>query len=283
MNILLIGRTGQLGLELARTLEPLGELRATVRSTLDLADSAAVATALRQAKPQVIVNAAAYTAVDKAESEPELALQVNGVAPGVMAEEAKRLGALLVHYSTDYVFNGRKSSPYLEDDAVDPLNVYGRSKLEGELRIRASGCRHVIVRSAWVYGRGSNFVRAILRQAEKGGPLRVVNDQFGAPTWAADIAEVTATLFHLTGTFHVTAAGKASWYEVAREVLRLMGHSAEVRPVSSDEYGASAPRPRYSVLDNGRLLAAGVTPIADWRERLEAHLDQLKSGNHGIH
>jgi dTDP-4-dehydrorhamnose reductase len=199
---------------------------------------------------------------------------VNGVAPGVLAEEAKRRGALLIHYSTDYVFDGRKTSPYVEDDAPNPLGVYGRSKLEGEARIRASGCRHLIVRTAWVYGEGSNFVRAILRQAEKGAPLRVVNDQLGAPSWAADIATVTAGLLaaQVEGTFHASAAGAASWYEVALEILRLAQRRAEVRPVSTAEFGAKAPRPRYSVLDNSKLRAAGVAPIDDWRARLAVHL-----------
>jgi dTDP-4-dehydrorhamnose reductase len=247
---------------------------ATDHAALDLADGDAIRRAVREAKPDVIVNAAAYTAVDKAESEPALALQINGVAPGILAEEAKRGGALLVHYSTDYIFDGAKRSPYVEDDAPNPLGSYGRSKLEGETRIRAAGCRHLIVRTAWVYGEGGNFVRAVLRQAEKGAPLRVVNDQVGAPTWAADIATVTAGLLstQAEGSFHVSAAGAASWYEVALELLRLAQRRAEVRPVSTAEYGATAPRPRYSVLDNSKLRAAGIAPIDEWRARLAVHL-----------
>jgi dTDP-4-dehydrorhamnose reductase len=190
----------------------------------------------------------------------------------VLAEEARRRDALLVHYSTDYIFDGTKNAPYREDDAPRPLGVYGHTKLEGEARIRASGCRHLIIRTAWVYGRGRNFVRAIRRQADKGGRLRVVNDQFGAPTWAADIAALTAKMLRLEGTFHVSAAGEASWYDVAREILRLTGRNVAVQPVSTAEYGARAPRPRYSVLDNGKLRAAGIAPIGDWRERLAAHL-----------
>ncbi|HEY3074978.1 MAG TPA: dTDP-4-dehydrorhamnose reductase [Burkholderiales bacterium] len=271
MNVLLTGRNGQVGSELQKLLQP---TVATDHAALDLADADAIRRVVREVKSDVIVNAAAYTAVDKAESEPELAMQVNGVAPGVLAEEAKRRGALLVHYSTDYVFDGAKRSPYVEDDAPNPLGVYGRSKLEGEARIRASGCRHLIIRTAWVYGWGSNFVRAILRQAEKGALLRVVNDQVGAPTWSADIASVTAGLLaaRLEGTFHASAAGAASWYEVALEILRLAGRAVEVKPVSTAEYGAKAPRPRYSVLDNSKLRAAGIAPIDEWRARLAVHL-----------
>lgn len=272
MKFLLIGRNGQLGSELERTLGPLGSVLSTDRGMLDITDVDAVRSAIRRTQPEIIVNAAAYTAVDKAETEERLALQVNGMAPGVMAEEAKRLSALLVHFSTDYVFNGRKSVPYREDDPVDPLNAYGRTKLEGERRVRASGCRHLIVRTAWVYGRGGNFVRAILRQADKGGPLRVVNDQFGAPTWAADIAAITVKLLNRENTFHVTAAGEASWYDVAREILRFTGRTNSLHPVSTAEYGARAPRPRYSVLDNSHLRAAGIAPISDWRTRLRAFL-----------
>lgn len=271
MNLLLTGRNGQVGAEPQRILQP---ALATDHAALDLADADAIRRVVREVKPDVIVNAAAYTAVDQAESEPELAMRVNGAAPGVLAEEAKRRGALLVHYSTDYVFDGAKRSPYAEDDAPHPLGVYGRSKLEGEARIRACGGRYLIVRTAWVYGRGSNFVRAILKQAEKGAPLRVVNDQLGAPTWAADIATVTAGLLgqRSEGTFHVSAAGVASWYEVALEILRLARLAAQVRPVSTAEYGAKAPRPRYSVLDNSKLRAAGIAPIDEWRARLAVHL-----------
>jgi len=192
----------------------------------------------------------------------------------VLAEEARRADALLVHFSTDYIFDGMKRSPYVETDAPKPTSVYGRSKLEGEARIRASGCRHLILRTAWVYGRGSNFVRAILRQAEKGAALRVVNDQVGAPTWARDIARVTSDLLKTPaeGTFNVSAAGSASWYEVALEVLRLAGQTVQVTPVSTAAYGAKAPRPAYSVLDNGKLRASGVMPIGDWRARLAEHL-----------
>jgi dTDP-4-dehydrorhamnose reductase len=274
VKILLTGRNGQVGCELAALLQPLGEVSATGRAQLDLSDEQVIRRVVREARPDVIVNAAAYTAVDKAEMEEMLALRINGEAPGVLAEEAKRLGALLVHYSTDYVFDGRGDRPYREDDPVGPLGAYGRTKLEGEKRVRASGARHLIVRTAWVYGRGGNFVRAILRQASQGSALRVVNDQFGAPTWARDIAGVTVQLIGRgsDGTFHVSAAGVASWYEVALEALRRTNLNVDVRPVSTAEYGARAPRPRYSVLDNSRLQAAGVPAIGAWQDRLAMHL-----------
>lgn len=272
MRILLTGRSGQVGSELQAILHP---AIATDRATLDLGNTESIRQVVRAAKPEVIVNAAAFTAVDLAEAEPDLALRVNGVGPGVLAEEAKRLGALLIHYSTDYVFDGRKRSPYVETDPPSPLSMYGRSKLEGEARVRASGCRHLLIRTAWVYGRGSNFVRAILRQAARGAALRVVNDQIGAPTWARDIARVTAEMLDrkLEGTFNVSAAGMTNWYEVALEILRLAGATIEVLPVSTAEYGAKAPRPAFSVLDNSKLCASGVTPIGDWRGRLAAHLE----------
>ena len=271
MKILLTGRNGQVGSELEAILHP---AVATDHAMLDLADVDAIRSAVRAAEPEVIINAAAYTAVDKAESEPELAMRINGAAPGVLAEEARRANALLVHYSTDYIFDGTKRSPYVETDPTGPMSVYGRTKLEGETRIRASGCRHLILRTAWVYGRGGNFVRAILRQAEKGAALRVVNDQVGAPTWARDIAKVTSDLLNKSaeGTFNVSAGGSASWYEVALEILRLVGRKLEVTPVSTAEYGAKARRPAYSVLDNARLRASGVKPIGDWRQRLAEHL-----------
>lgn len=280
MKVLLAGRNGQVGSELQSQLEELGSVIATDRTALDIGDAADVTRVVREVKPDLIVNAAAYTAVDKAEEEPALAMQINGLGPGLLAEEAKRCGALLLHYSTDYVFDGSKTTPYREDDRTRPLGVYGRSKLEGETRIRASACRHLIVRTAWVYGNGGNFVRAILRQAAKGAALRVVKDQLGAPTWARDIAGTTVRLLQAggEGTFHVSAAGLGSWYEVALEVIRLTQRNVDVRPITTAEYGARAPRPAYSVLDNAKLRSAGVVPIGDWRARLAVFLDGLESG-----
>ena len=207
MKILLTGRNGQLGWELAHSLAPLGELAALDRAGLDLADPDRIRSALRELKPGIIVNAAAYTAVDRAESEPEAAFAINAHAPGVLAEEAKRLGALLVHYSTDYVYDGAKAAPYLEDDPTNPLGVYGASKLEGERAIAASGARYWIFRTSWVYApRGKNFLLTILRVAREGKPLRVVADQFGAPTSAAMLARATAQALTTQGQVLSTQA-----------------------------------------------------------------------------
>src|SRR5690348_7330049 len=216
MRVLLTGRDGQVGWELERTLQALGSVVATDRATLDFADADAVRRTVREAKPQLIVNAAAYTAVDKAESEPELAMRINGVAPGVMAEEAKRLGALLVHYSTDYVFDGTKRSPYTEDDAPNPSSVYGHTKLEGEARIRACGCRHLVLRTSWVYGpRGKNFYLTIARKAAAGERLRVVADQRGVPTTSAFLAAQTAALLRkeASGLLNLVPSGETTWFD----------------------------------------------------------------------
>ena len=188
-KILVTGKTGQVGWELQRTLATLGQVIAPDRRGMDLGDPDSIRAAIRACSPQIIVNAAAYTAVDQAESEPDLALAINGAAPGIMAEEAKRLGALLVHYSTDYVFDGAKSGPYTEDDQPNPLSAYGSSKLAGERAIAASGARYLIFRTSWVYGaRGKNFLRTILRLAQERDELRIVDDQVGAPTWCRAIA-----------------------------------------------------------------------------------------------
>ena len=193
MRILLTGRTGQVGWELERRLLPLGQLVAFDRVSLDLASPDQIVARVREVRPDLIVNAAAYTAVDRAETEPRLAAQVNATAPRILAEEASRLGAALIHYSTDYVFDGTKSTPYIESDSPNPLNAYGKSKLEGERSIQASGCRHLILRTSWVYGlRGTNFLVTILRLARERPELRVVDDQIGAPTWCRDVAGATA-------------------------------------------------------------------------------------------
>lgn len=270
MKILLIGRNGQVGWELARLLPALGELRATAREDLDLADADAVRRAVREARPELIVNAAAYTAVDKAESEPELAMRINGIAPGVMAEEAKRAGALLVHYSTDYIFDGAKRAAYVEDDAPAPLNAYGRTKLAGELAIRESGCRHLILRTSWVYGpRGRNFYLTIAAKAAKGEPLRVVDDQRGVPTSSRFLAEQTLALLarDTSGSLHLVPGGETTWFGFAREIVQLKRSPSEVRPIRSGEFPAAARRPANSVLDN-RKAAALLGPLPQWKELL---------------
>ena len=273
MRILLTGRNGQVGWELARLLPAMGELVTTERTGLDLADTRAIRRILREAKPQLVVNAAAYTAVDKAENEPELAMRVNGAAPGVLAEEAKRLGAVLVHYSTDYVFDGTKPSAYVEDDAPNPLSVYGRTKLAGERAIRDSGCRHLILRTSWVYGpRGKNFFLTIARKASAGERLRVVADQRGVPTTSGFLAEKTLALLakDASGVLHLVPAGETTWYDFAREIVKLTGSQSEVQPIKTGEFPAAARRPANSLLDNRKATAVLGTPMPDWRALLAA-------------
>ena len=273
MKILLTGRDGQVGWELERALQPLGAVTATGRATLDLADRDVLVRAIRELKPELIVNAAAYTAVDKAESEPDLAMQINGVAPGVMAEEARRLGALLVHYSTDYVFDGRKGAPYTEDDPPNPLGVYGRTKLEGDVRVRSSGCRHLVLRTSWVYGpRGKNFYLTIARKAAAGEHLRVVNDQHGVPTTSLFLAEHTIELFRkeASGLLNLVPSGETTWFEFAREIVRLAGSSSEIEPIASHQFPAAASRPKYSVLDKARVESILGRVLPDWKSLLAA-------------
>lgn len=274
MTLLLIGRGGQVGWELERALAPLGAVVAIDFPELDLDDVDAIRRLVRETRPQTIVNAAAYTAVDKAEAEPERAMRINGVAPGVLAEEAKRLGALLVHYSTDYVFDGGARRPYSEADAPRPLNAYGRSKLAGDEAIAASGARHLILRTSWVYGlRGRNFLLAILERVRRGETLRVVDDQIGAPTWCRQIAEVTTRVLAsreegAQGLYNLTAAGETSWCGFARAIVQLAGGAVEVQPITTADFPTAAARPHYSVLDNTRLRTDfGIQPLP-WRDAL---------------
>jgi dTDP-4-dehydrorhamnose reductase len=282
VRILLTGRNGQVGWELERSLAPHGELIALDRQQLDLCDEASIRRATRAASPNVIVNAAAYTAVDRAESEAALAGAVNGIAPGILAEEARRCDALLLHYSTDYVFDGEKDAPYREDDPPSPVSVYGRSKLEGEQAIQASGCRHLILRTSWVYAaRGNNFVRTVLKLARERGELSVVGDQVGAPTAAHEVAVATATLIAqgppADGIYHLSAAGETSWYEYALAVVSLAGLAGtKVRRITTAEYPTAARRPRYSVLSNEKIRNAAGIALADWRASLEAACRALR-------
>ena len=276
MRILLTGRNGQVGWELERSLAPHGELIALDRQQLDLGDEASIRRATRAAAPNVIVNAVAYTAVDGAESEPARASAVNGIAPGILAEEARRCDALLVHYSTDYVFDGEKGAPYREDDPPSPVSVYGRSKLEGEQAIQASGCRHLVLRTGWVYAaRGNNFVRTVLRLARERGELSVVGDQIGAPTAAHELAAATATLLAqgppADGIYHLSAAGQTSWYDYALAIVSLAGLAdTKIRRITTAEYPTAARRPRFSVLSNEKIRNAARIALADWRTPLEA-------------
>jgi dTDP-4-dehydrorhamnose reductase len=280
VRFLITGTNGQVGWELARTLAPLGEVVACDRSRLDLSDADGIVSAVRATRPTVIVNAAAYTAVDQAETDPAQAFAVNAVAPGVLAEETKRAGGLLVHYSTDYVFDGTADRPYVETDAPNPLGVYGRSKLEGERAIQSSGCRHLVFRTSWIYGpRGRNFLLTILRLARERDELRVVDDQVGAPTSAAAIAEATARVLaaraDAEGLFHLTAAGQTSWYGFATAILRRAGLARKIVPITSDQYPTAARRPGNSVLSNERMVAAfGFRPLA-WETLLDACMQRV--------
>lgn len=284
-RILLFGKNGQLGRALQQSLQPLGQLVALDRQTQeycgDLTRPQAIADTIRALRPAVIVNAAAYTAVDKAESEPELAHLVNATTPGVMSHEAEKIGAWLVHYSTDYVFDGSGTRPWRETDVPAPLNSYGRSKLAGEQRVTKAGSKHLILRTSWVYGvHGNNFLKTMLRLAQERDTLNVVNDQVGAPTNAAWLAQLTATLMpqilandSLAGLYQAAAAGETSWHGYARFVIdcaRKRGAAIKVengaiRPVSSDQFPTPARRPLNSRLDTGRLRQTfGVQP-PDWQ------------------
>ena len=266
MRILLTGRNGQVGWELARALQG---VVATDRQSLDLALSAQIARVVREAKPDVILNAAAYTAVDKAELEPALATQVNAVAPGVLAEEAKRAGALLVHYSTDYVFDGAKAAPYAEDDAPRPLSHYARTKLEGERAVAASGCRYLILRTSWVYGpRAANFYQLIARKAAANEPMRMVDDQTSVPTPAAFLAQHTVSLLgtDFSGILNLVPSGQATRFEFAVAVCKRLGSASRVERASSAEFPSAARRPAYSVLDNRRAAALLGRALPGWGE-----------------
>jgi dTDP-4-dehydrorhamnose reductase len=250
----------------------LGELIGTDQDTLDLADSEAIRRAVREIKPEVVVNAAAYTAVDKAESEHELAMKVNGVAPGVLADEAKRRGAMLVHYSTDYVFDGEKPSAYVETDTPNPINAYGRTKLEGERRVAATAGRHLILRTSWVYApHGNNFFLTIARKVQAGEDLRVVDDQRGVPTEARFLAEMTTDLLRdgVEGMLHVVPSGATTWHGLASAIAKRLGSRKPVRAIASTEYPTPARRPRNSVLDCAKLaaIAGGLPP--QWEALLE--------------
>jgi dTDP-4-dehydrorhamnose reductase len=268
LRILLTGRNGQVGGELARALPALGELIATDRSTLDLSHADDVRRIVREVKPQLIVNAAAYTAVDRAEMERDAALQANAVAPGVLGEEAKRLGALLVHYSTDYVFDGEKRSPYLETDPPNPISHYAFTKLEGERAVAASGCRHLILRTSWVYGpRASNFYQIIRRKAEANEPMRMVDDQTSVPTPSSFVASYTVELLagKSEGLLHLVPSGQATRYEFAREVIRALKSRSTLEAARSDSFPSPARRPAYSVMSNAQAGRALGRALPAWQ------------------
>jgi dTDP-4-dehydrorhamnose reductase len=300
MKLLVVGHLGQVGIELQRTLAPLGELSLADKESVDLAQPSTIRELIDRARPDVVVNAAAYTAVDRAESEPELAHAINGIAPGILAEETARRGALLIHYSTDYVFDGSKSSPWLESDVPNPMNVYGESKLAGEEAIAAVGGRHYVFRTSWVYAQhGANFPRTILRLASERDELRIVNDQIGAPTSARALAEATArailsNIDLRTGAeqemhpeydlYHMTCAGQTSWFGFAQEFIGWVAARCPQRklarcvPISSAEYPLPARRPHNSVLSNEKLHRAFGLKLPDWRAALKPVMEELSPG-----
>jgi len=286
MKILVSGRNGQVAQALQSALGDLGQLHLLGRDQLDLAHPDRIAAQVRALAPDLIVNAAAHTAVDQAESEPELAFAINAQAPGVLAEEAARLGVPLIHYSTDYVFDGSKAAPYTEDDAPNPLGVYGQSKLAGERAITAVGGQHLILRTSWVYStHGRNFLLTMLRLLQEKPELRVVADQIGAPTWAATIAASTRQLIErwqsgqagAWGTYHLTARGETSWFGFAQAIgehLKAQGKPcASLLPIPSSEYPTPARRPLNSRLDCSRLQQQWQVGQPDWHQAL---IDCLK-------
>jgi dTDP-4-dehydrorhamnose reductase len=281
--ILLTGVNGQVGFELARSLQGLGKIVAPDRSRLDLGDLAQVRSFVREMKPTLIVNPAAHTAVDKAESEVDAAMRLNAEAPGLLAEEAKRLGAALVHYSTDYVFEGTKEGAYLEGDPVNPQNVYGKSKLAGEQAIAASGCKHLIFRTSWVYGaRGKNFLLTMLRLGAERDELSVVADQIGAPTWSNTIATMTSNVLaqsvrssvdwwsENSGVYHLTASGSTSWHGFAQAIFEnsRLEKKPVVQAIPAASYPTPAPRPANSRMSNDKLLATFGLKAPEWDEAL---------------
>ncbi len=277
--ILLIGNDGQVGFELQRALAPLGQVTSVCYPAIDFSDPDSIVRVVRESKPHMIVNAAAYTAVDKAETESALCRKLNAEAPAILAEEAKRLGASLVHYSTDFVFDGAKQQPYTETDQPIPLNVYGVTKLEGDLAIQASGVPHLIFRLAWVYGlRGKNFLLTMRRLAHEGKTLRVVSDQMGCPTWCRTIADATATalaqvqakdgafvLNEVSGLYHCVCAGQTSWHGFARA---FMPADVSVIPITTADYPAPACRPFYSALNCDKYARTFGALLPHWDKAL---------------
>ncbi len=289
-TILLTGKNGQVGWELQRTLATLGKVVALDVEELDLSNPEAIRSAVRTIRPQIIVNPAAYTAVDKAESEPGAAQAINAEAPGVFAEEAKELGAWMVHYSTDYVFDGNKQGAYFETDMPNPQSVYGKTKLAGEEAVRAAGGKHLILRTSWVYGsRGHNFMLTMLRLARERKELRVVDDQVGAPTWCRSLAEITAQILaqlHLpgreegqeSGTYHLTSSGSVSWHGFAKAIIDRSGleNKPSLVAIPSHEYPTPAVRPKNSVLSNEKLARTFGLAAGDWLDNLELCMQELR-------
>jgi dTDP-4-dehydrorhamnose reductase len=293
MRLLVTGKDGQVGFELLRSLAPLGEVVGLSRQELDLTDPDAIRRVIRDTKPSIVINPAAYTAVDKAESDQALATKVNAVAPGLLGEEAKRLGALVVHYSTDYVFDGTKPSPYVETDSPNPQSVYGRTKWQGEEALAQSTPKHLILRTSWVLGRhGNNFAKTMLRLAAEREELKVVADQFGAPTSAALLARVTAALIaayaqgsrdFAFGTYHAVALGETHWCDYARFVMaeaKALGKALRtspesVHPIATTDYPTPAKRPQNSRLSTEKLTQSFGLTLPPWQDGVREVLAQI--------
>ena len=302
MKILLLGKNGQLGWELSKRLLPLGDVVALDRSQCDLSTPEVIPKVIQEIKPDIVVNAAAYTAVDKAEEEEETANIINGHSVAVLAEQAKKHHALLIHYSTDYVFDGLKSSPYTEEDTPCPINAYGRSKLLGEQAIQKSGVQYLIFRTSWVYAaRGNNFIKTMLRLASERDELKVISDQIGAPTSATLIADVTVEVIRqltsksqsksISELYHLAASGETSWFGFARLLIEsaiLNGHHLKlspdcVVPISTAEYTLPAKRPSNSRLDTTKLRADYRISIPKWEEQVEQTVTAVLTSGEGLH
>lgn len=293
MKILLLGKNGQLGWELHRALQPLGELTAVDYPEIDLAELQPARELIRNTRPHIVVNAAAYTAVDKAESQPELAWKINAEAPGMLAEEARRLGAALIHFSTDYVFDGTKNSPYIETDRPNPLNVYGRSKLGGEEAVQEAGEAWLILRTSWVYSnRAGGFVNKVLQWARQQEILRIVDDQVSSPTWCRMLAEASAQLLAAakpdvrscfrehSGIYHLAGSGAASRFEWAQKILEFDPKPGEqtvkeLQAARTEEFPTPAVRPLYTVLNCDRFTQTFGLCLPDWKPALQLTLDTL--------
>jgi len=290
-RMLIFGSTGQLGVELLKALPPDSDVLALSRHDADLADEQSLRAVIRSARPRFIVNCAAYTAVDRAESEPELARAINAVAPQVMAEEAHDLDAWLFHFSTDYVFDGSGAAPWKESDLPKPLNVYGRTKLEGERAIAEVGCRHLIFRTSWVYAaHGNNFLRTMLRLGRERSRLTIVDDQIGAPTSAAELAKATHIILNLlqdpdgapieSGIYHMTCAGSTSWFGFAEAIFSSVGitrATPSLVPIRSEEYSTPAVRPRNSILNCDKLERATGVRLPAWQDALARVIEEISN------
>jgi dTDP-4-dehydrorhamnose reductase len=287
-KILVFGRVGQVGWELRHKLACLGPVISVEYPEVDFSRPDTIRAAVREAAPTVIINAAAYTAVDKAETAPEPAWAINATGPALIAEEAKRLNALMIHYSTDYVYDGAKTSPWVETDSTGPLNVYGQTKLAGDQAIAASGCDHIILRTSWVYGaRGANFLLTMLRLAKERAELRIVDDQTGSPTTSECIAQATAQILAQvlapgsggiagrSGVYHLTSAGQTTWFGFAQQFLSSLPECPKLTPITTSEYPVPAKRPVNSVLSCQKLAETFGVQMPDWKDALNLVLDTL--------